>query len=253
MLAGLLLFACLTRREPPADSIDEGRGSDTAAEADPATVFPPLGGTSGGSGGTDGPESQDLSAGPVPYVLLAPSGSASGRSRSFLIIISGAQGATVLMSSVARVAPLHDLGDTIIAVLDGRTCTGGEGVVVLQAVRAAYDIDNDRTWLLSEPAGTAAGLDLAFHEAPSYFAAYWANDVTEQDEPEMSAAELGFVPSGNTCPGGNLPDAEAIVAAMADAGWNLPADAPYSGVGADTHASVGGFLAALDFFPATSR
>ena len=42
--------------------------------------------------------------------------------------------------------------------VDGTTARAADGAAVLDAVRADFDVDNDRTWLLSESAGTAAGL-----------------------------------------------------------------------------------------------
>jgi len=120
-------------------------------------------------------------------------------------------------------------------------------------VRAAYDIDNDRTWLLSESAGTTAGLELGLDRRPSFFAAYWANDVNAQRTPTYTATELGFAPWGNAGPGGAYADADAIVAGMAAAGYRLPSDAPYSGPGAGTHGDTNQFIAAVEFFVGKTR
>ena len=115
------------------------------------------------------------------------------------------------------------------------------------------DIDNDRTWLLSESAGTGAGLQLAFHLRPTYFAAFWANDVNTSDTPGQTADDLGFAPWGNAGPGGDYNDANIIVDGMEAAGYRLPADAPYSGTGSNQHGSTEQFLAAVSFFPGKSR
>ena len=147
------------------------------------------------------------------------------------------------------------IGDTIVAVLDGVQYNGNgqAGATVLDDVRARYNIDNDRTWLLSESAGTTAGLELGFHVRPSYFAAFWANDVNAADTPSATAAELGFAPWGNSGPGGDYADANTIVSGMEAAGYRLPADAPYSGSGAGQHGSTDQFIAAVEFFAGKSR
>ncbi|MFZ5478537.1 MAG: hypothetical protein ACOZNI_17335 [Myxococcota bacterium] len=230
---------------PRRDETDADADADTDADTD---VEPALGETSGGSGGGDHPTSTSLTAGSASYLLLAPSGTASARGVPFLVVISGTEGASAMMSNMRQVAPYYGLDDALIAVLDGTRASAADGAAVIDAVREAYDVDNDRTWLLSESAGTRAGLELAFHERPTYFAAYWANDVNDRDTPSRTADELGFVPSGNAGPGGDLPDANAIVDGMRDAGWDLPADAPYSGAGSTQHGSTEQFLAAVDFF-----
>ena len=225
---------------------DADADSDTDADAD--SLDPPLGETSGGSGGDDAPNGDSLKAGRSAYEFLAPTGSARGKSVPFLLVISGTEGADTMMANMRQVAPYYDLDDALIAVLDGTSSDANDGFAVLEAVRAAFDVDNDRTWLLSESAGTSAGLELGFEVAPTYFAAYWANDVNARSTPSLTAAELGFVPSGNAGPGGDQPDADAIVAGMDAAGWDLPRDAPYSGSGSDTHGSSDQFLAAVSFF-----
>ena len=96
-------------------------------------------------------------------------------------------------------------------------------------------MDNDRTFLLSESAGTSAGLQLGFDLRPSYFAAFWANDVNASATPSRSASALGFAPWGNAGPGGDFADANAIVAGMQSAGYRIAEPAPYGGPGAGTH------------------
>jgi len=158
-----------------------------------------------------------------------------------------------MMSNMKQVAPYFDLGDCLVAVLDGTSSDADDGAAVLDDVRSSYDVDNDQTWLLSESAGTRAGLELGLSLRQSYFAAYWANDVNAADVPALNAAALGFAPWGNAGPGGDLPDANSIVEGMRDAGYQLPSDAPYSGPGSDTHGSSDQFLAAVSFFAGKRR
>lgn len=232
---------------------DSDADTDTDTDTDVDPVDPPLGATSGGSGGVDAPRSTSESASGASWLLLAPTGSARGHAVPLLIVISGTEGATTMMSNMSQVAPYYGLEDALIVVLDGTSSTADDGAIALDATRAAFDVDNDRTWLLSESAGTTAGLELGFHTRPSYFAAYWANDVNNRDTPSLTAAQLGFTPSGNAGPGGDLPDAQAIVDGMRNAGWDLPRDAPYSGSGSTSHGSSDQFLAAVDFFADKAR
>jgi len=232
---------------------DTDADADTDSDADTDTVEPPLDSSSGGSGGSDHPSSASLEVSGVSVWLLAPSGVSGRSSVPLLMVISGTEGSQTMMSNMVQVAPYFGLGDALVAVLDGRYASASDGAVVLDGLRESYDVDNDRTWLLSESAGTRVGLQLAFHERPSWFAAYWANDVNASDEPSVHADQLGFAPWGNAGPGGDWPDAQAIVAGMSDAGWQLPADAPYSGAGSDTHGSTDQFLAAVEFFSGKER
>lgn len=219
----------------------------------PATdVEPPLGETSGGSGGAAHPNGTAMQASGADYILIAPS-AATGSGVPLLIVYSGTEGSNVMTYNMLQLAPAYGMGDALVAVLDGRFSSADDGAAVIDALRADYDVDNDRTWLLSESAGTVAGLELGFEVRQSYFAAFWANDVNARGEPRDDAATLGFTPWGNAGPGGDLPDANAIVDAMAAAGYDLPADAPYSGAGAETHGSVEQFLTAVDFFADKSR
>ena len=222
-----------------------GGGDDGGTTPDGA---PPLGATSGGSGGSDHPSSTSLSSGGSAYELLAPGGASSAGGVCLLMVYSGTEGASLMMSNMVQVAPYFNLGDCLVAVLDGTSASAADGAVVLDAVRAAYDVDNDRTWLLSESAGTREGLVLGLDTRQSWFAAYWANDVNTAGTPARSASQLGFAPWGNAGPGGDLPDATAIVDAMRAAGYQLPSDAPYSGAGSTTHGSTDQFLAAVSFF-----
>lgn len=232
-----------TSRDTSADSGESGEDS-----GEPVTVEPPLGGSSGGSGGSDAPSATSVTVGGVTYQLLAPTGSASGRGVPLLLVFSGTEGANAMMSNMKQVARYAHLDDALVAVLDGQRSDAADGEAVLDDVRASFDVDNDRTWLLSESAGTTAGLQLGFHRRQSWFAAYWANDVNARDTPGATASELGVAPWGNAGPGGDDADAQAIVDGMRDAGYQLPADAPYSGAGSDTHGSTEQFLEAVSFF-----
>ena len=249
--------------EPPADlpadqpvdqPLDVPETVDLPEE--PSTgVVPPLGGSSGGSGGAAPLSGALQSAGGISYNLIVPAGYSPSVPAPFMVIFSGTEGGDMMTSNMLSVAPYVGLDDVIIAVLDGVTYydRGDAGEPVIDDVRARYNIDNDRTYLLSESAGTGAGLQLGFQLRQSYFAAFWANDVNTSSSPARPAAELGFAPWGNAGPGGDLADASAIVGAMRTAGYRLPADAPYSGPGSGTHGSTDQFLAACEFFPGKTR
>ncbi len=214
---------------------------------------PPLGATSGGSGGSEHPSSTILSADGSAYHLLAPSGVSSATGVCFLMVYSGTEGASQMMYNMRQVAPYFALEDCLVAVLDGTSSSAADGAGVLDAVRAAYDVDNDRTWLLSESAGTREGLVLGLDTRQAWFAAYWANDVNTAGTPARTASDMGFAPWGNAGPGGDRPNATTIVDGMRTAGYQLPADAPYSGTGSTTHGSSDQFLAAVSFFADKQR
>lgn len=145
--------------------------------------------------------------------------------------------------------------DFIFAVLDGVQYRGNgqAGAHVLDDVRSHYDVDNDRTYLLSESAGTGAGLELGLRLRQSWFAAYWANDVNQSMQPRLDSQELGFSPFGNAGPGGDFRDANTIVDGMRNAGYRTPAPAPYDGPGSDRHGSPDQFMAAMRWFPGKAR
>jgi len=229
-------------------SDDDGGDDDTGGPVDP-----PLYGSSGGSGGGACPQGCVETAGNVTYRIIVPSGVSTPA--PLLVVYSGTEGGATMTSNMLQVAAHCGIGNAVVAVLDGVDYygNGGAGATVLDDVRARYDIDNDRTYLLSESAGTSAGLELGFHLRQSYFAAFWANDVNASDVPGQTAAQLGFAPWGNAGPGGDFPDANAIVNGMDGAGYRLPGDAPYSGPGASQHGSTEQFLAAVGFFAGKSR
>ncbi len=231
---------------------DTGNPGDTGSP--PANdLYPPLDSTSGGSGGSDYPSGTSLPVADTTVWVLAPPGTASTHGVPMLVVISGTEGGDYMLYNMEQVAPYFGLGDALILVLDGRWSDSADTADALDWARQSYDVDNDRTWLLSESAGTRAGLDLAFHDRPTYFAAYWANDVNASDTPELTAQELGFAPWGNAGPGGDYYDAQVIVDGMRESGWQLPDDAPYSGAGSDTHGSTQQFLEAVAFFSDKER
>jgi hypothetical protein len=217
-------------------------------------LIPPHLESSGGSGGLNYPSGTVLTTGTVEYRLIVPS-SYTGDPTELLIVYSGTEGGALMMANMLEVDTYCGVDDMIIAVLDGVDYYGDgqAGADVLDQVRLDYNIDNDRTYLLSESAGTGAGLELGLQLRQSYFAAYWANDVNDQDVPSQTAEQLGFRPWGNAGPGGDWPDANAIVDAMIISCYRVPWDAPYSGPGSDDHGSTEQFLEAVSFFPGKER
>jgi hypothetical protein len=214
---------------------------------------PPLGGSSQGSGGPAPVNGSPTQAGSVSYYLIVPSSPA--HPSPLLVVYSGTEGAAQMTSNLVNLGPMTGTSSFIRAVLDGVAYygDGSAGATVLDALRGSYDIDNDRTYLLGESAGTTAAMQLGFDLRQSYFAAYWANDVNASGSPASSAAQLGFAPWGQVGPGGDFVDAQAIVAAMGAAGYRLPSPAPYDGVGSDQHGSPDQFIAAVSWFPGKSR
>ena len=236
------------------DTGDDDTGDDDTGDDDTADVEPPLHGSSGGSGGTTCPNGCVDQVGAVEYRIIVP-GSYSGASTPMLLVFSGTEGGAMMTQNLLQVAPHFGLGSAIIAVIDGWEYfdDGGAGVVVLDDVRSLYNIDNDRTYLLSESAGTRAGLELGFELRQTHFAAFWANDVNAAGAPVQTAGQLGFAPWGNAGPGGDYTSANAIVDAMDAAGYRFDGAAPYDGAGAGQHGSPDQFFAAVSFFSGKSR
>ena len=237
---------------------DTGGGVDTGSEASPVDtgpgtpLDPPAGATSGGKGGAAASGTAKTTPTGVTYRLIAPG---SGAAQPLMIVFSGTEGGAAMTSNLQSVAPSTGTSAVIFAVLDGTVYygKGAAGADVLDDVRKSYDVDNDRTYLLGESAGTTAALQLGFDLRQSWFAAYWANDVNARAVPSKNAATLGFAPFGNAGPGGDFADANAIVAAMKSAGYRVPPPAPYDGAGAGTHGSPNQFVAAVSWFPGKSR
>jgi len=238
---------------------DSDSDTDTDTDTDSDGLYPPLDGSSGGSGGGSYPDGTTVTADGVTYRLIVPP--AIGDPAAFMVVYSGTEGGAMMMQNMLQFvdADYAGMGSVIVGILDGSDyfedgATGAaDGAVMIDDVRSKYDVDNDRTFLLSESAGTTSGLVLGFEVRQPYFGAFWANDVNAVRTPGQTADELGFAPWGNAGPGGDYADADAIVAGMEAAGYRLPADAPYSGAGSDTHGSTDQFIAAVSFFEGKNR
>jgi len=232
------------------------KDSGTTADADagsPAQGVPPFGGSSGGSGGAAGVGGTSQQAGNITYRLIVPASPA--KPTPLLVVYSGTEGGQAMTTNLMNLGPSTGTDGFIRAVLDGVTYNGNgaAGATVLDDMRSKYDVDNDRTYLLGESAGTTAALKLGFHLRQSYFAAYWANDVNATDTPGETASQLGFAPWGQVGPGGDFTDATTIINAMKAASYRLPNPAPYAGAGAGTHGDPNQFIAAVGFFPGKTR
>jgi len=215
---------------------------------------PALGGSSAGTGGAAPVQGTAQMANGVIYDLIVPASYAPGTPNPLLVVYSGTEGADQMTQNLLNLSSTG-IGPFICAVLDGVNYygDGNAGATALDDVRAHYDVDNDRTYLLGESAGTTAALALGFHIRQSYFAAYWANDVNASDAPAQTAAQLGFAPWGQAGPGGDVPDATTIVMGMQAAGYQLQSPSPYAGAGSGTHGDINQLVSALQFFPGKSR
>jgi hypothetical protein len=236
-----------------AGAYDAGTSDAPPSDASQGPGVPPFGGTSGGSGGPASVQGDTETAGGITYRLIVPSSPAMPS--PLLIVFSGTEGGAQMTQNLLGVGPSTGTDGFIEAVLDGVTYygNGAAGATVLDDVRAKYDVDNDRTYLLGESAGTTAALQLGFHLRQSYFAAYWANDVNASDSPGENASQLLFAPWGQAGPGGDAADAQTIVSAMQAAGYRLPNPAPYNGPGSGTHGDPQQFIAAVSWFPGKTR
>lgn len=216
-------------------------------------LVPPAGMSSLGSGGQVPVMAATRQADGITYRLIVPEELQTPS--PLLLVYSGTEGGALMAQNLTVAGPATRTDGMIRVVLDGVLYRGdgAAGATVLDAVRALYDIDNDRTYLLGESAGTTAALELGFELRQSWFAAFWANDVNAQSAPAQTAAELGFAPWGQAGPGGDFIDARAIVAGMREAGYRLPEEAPYAGPGANQHGSKDQFVAALRFFEDKTR
>ena len=214
----------------------------------------PFGGSSHGSSGSAPVNGSVQSAGTISYRLIVPA-TYAGSPTPLLLVYSGTEGGQQMTSNLSGLGPSTGTDGFIRAVLDGVTYNGNgaAGATVLDDVRAKYDIDNDRTYLLGESAGTTAALALGFHLRQPYFAAYWANDVNATDTPSANASSLGFAPWGQAGPGGDVTDATSIVNAMKAAAYRVPTPAPYNGPGSTQHGNPQQFVAAISWFPGKTR
>jgi hypothetical protein len=229
-----------------------GTSSGNPSDGGGGAGDPPFGGSSKGTGGASPVNGTTATAAGVTYRLIVP---ASPGKAPALIVYSGTEGGQTMTNNLVSLGPTTGTDKFIRAVLDGVTYNGdgNAGAKVLDDIRAKYDVDNDRTYLIGESAGTTAALALGFHIRQSYFAAYWANDVNATDTPAKNASALGFAPWGQAGPGGDLPDATAIVNAMKSAGYRVPTPAPYDGAGSTQHGNPQQFIAALSWLPGKTR
>ncbi len=214
----------------------------------------PFGGSSQGTGGASGGSVTTPSG--VTYNLIVPGSYSEGTPNEFLIVYSGTEGGAQMTTNIRNLMTvIPGLGSFICAVLDGPRYRGNgqAGADAMDDVRSRFNIDNDRMCLLGESAGTTAAISLGFKLRQEYFAAYWANDVIASGTPEKTASEIGFQPWGNAGPGGQFALAQAIVDGMRGADYRLPADAPYSGPGAEKHGSSTQLMEALKFFTGKTR
>jgi len=234
---------------PTGDDDGATDGSDDGA----SQLDPPEGESSGGSGGGAASGTLRTTGSGVQYRVIAPGGSGPF---PLMLVYSGLEGGDTMTQNMSYFVSVEShLREAVVAVLDGETYNGNgqAGADVLDEVRSLWNIDNDRTWLLSESAGTSAGLELGLRLRQSYFAAYWANDVNTRALPAKTAAELGFAPWGNAGPGGQFADADYIVDGMRNAGYRQEEPAPYDGPGAGQHGSQEQFEAAIRWYSGRSR
>jgi hypothetical protein len=233
---------------------DDGAAPPPGDDASAPQGTPPYGGSSGGSGGTA--SGGVVQVGGVTYNLIVPSSYSPSTPTPLILVYSGTEGGGTMTSNLDMLGPQTGTDGMLRAVLDGKAYyfdDGTAGAAALDDVRKKYNVDNDRTYLLGESAGTAAALALGFHKRQSYFAAYWANDVNATDTPGSDANALGFAPWGQAGPGGDFPDAQSIVNGMKAAGYRLPNPAPYQGSGSNQHGNVDQFIAAVSWFPGKTR
>lgn len=239
----------------PDGGATDGGAPSPSPDAAATPGSPPFGGSSGGSGGAAGLRAATRTAGAVSYRLTVPAVYTPTKPTPLLVVYSGTEGGATMAQNLLSAGPSTGSDGFIEAVLDGVTYRGdgAAGATVLDAVRASYNIDNDRTYLLGESAGTTAALELGLRLRQPAFAAYWANDVNARATPLANAQALGFRPFGQAGPGGDLADAEAIVGGMRAAGYRLDAVSPYAGPGSTTHGAPEQFLAALRWFSGKAR
>ena len=248
--------ADLAGSSTPTGGADLG-GGDAAPGTGPFDLGPIQAGVPGfadsshGTGGARPVNGTLLSLGGISYYLLAPPASGQGP-LPLLVFICGVTGCAPMVATLDAAGGLPGL-DRSVRVLFEHTCAATQIASVMDDLRAHYDIDNDRTYLESESAGTITGIDLGFGLRQGWFAAYWLNDLVTSGAPAKTAAQIGFQPWGSAGPGGNVGAAQAVVAAMESAGYRLPTPKYYDGPGYDMHGSSQQGLASLMFFGGKSR
>lgn len=226
----------------------DGGGSDRAL----AAIQPPRGASSRGSGGGTAPTGSFVTIGAVQYALIVPNAYRANQPAPLVVVVAGAQGAAALANALLLNAASVGPRGAIIAVVDAMIYVDAAGAAaqMLDDVRARYNVDNDRTYLLGDAEGVAAAFELGLQRRQSWFAALWGNDLVAVplSRPARSAAEVGVAPWANVSPGGLAVFARQVVAALRAGGYRLPQDAPYGGSGATTRGSVAAQQAALRFF-----
>jgi hypothetical protein len=252
--------------DPPGETSEDGpeETSDGATDepsADPGDtgdlpdLDPPAGESSEGNGGGASDGVMRTTPDGIYYYIIADG---STGPHPLLIVYPGLEGGETMTNNFRMAVPHYGIEHWTVAVLEGLFYAhdGNAGASVLDDMRSLYDIDNDRTYLLSESAGTPGGLMLGLSLRQSYFAAFWANDVSlmgSPPKPAITADDLGFSPYGNAGPGGAYDLARTIVDSMRDAGYRIPAPAPYDGPGAGSHGSNEQFQYAIQWFFDKSR
>jgi len=240
------------------EDIKVNNESELSNDEDSGTkqIDPPIGKSSKGSGGT-APISGDLqNTDGINYYLIVPAEYSESVPIPLLLVYSGTEGGSNMTKNLISLEAVGNLGGYIKAILDGKNYYGNgtAGSKVIDHLRTLYNIDNDRTYLLSESAGTSAGLELGFTLKQSYFAAFWVNDLNDSSfTPAKNSTELGFKPWGQAGPGGNFSDANIVINSMKEAGYRLPTEAPYNGTGADAHGNTTQFINAAKWFYGKSR
>ena len=244
----------------------------TPSPAAPAGT-PPRGGSSGGTGGQAGLNGDRIDRAGVEYYMFVPA-NYNGAPTPFLFVFTGVEGA-VQQSLGSLVSPLPGetdflkiwipqvgLSNFIIAIVDSPAYSlkgvkdaalADVGAKVIDDVRSLYNIDNDRSNLLGESMGTSAGETMGFHLRQGWWASYYLNDVVKVDAPAQTAAQLGYAPWSQVGPGGAYNTANSLVANLRTAGYQLPAVAPYNGVGSNMHGSPDQLMEAYRFFAGKVR
>lgn len=239
-----------------------GGGPVDLGPIDPGLAVPPIGQSSNGSGGAH-PRSTSGSQGRMyNYIINVPSGY-QGSPFPLMIVYSGQEGAVQMSNNLSN---LGGCSDKICVILDGRNYNMGnhnggatDGAALLDQMRSQYNVDNDRTYLLSESAGTLAGYVLGYSTRQSYFAAYWANDISGGTAaPVKNAAQLGFRPWGQVGPGGQQTNAQTMVSDMRNQGYQLDNVSPFQCSGTVPPPCTHGettqqFPAAVQWFDGKSR
>lgn len=226
----------------------DGGGSDRAL----AAIQPPRGASSRGSGGDTAPAGSFVTIGAVQYALIVPNTYRANQPAPLIVVVAGAQGAATLANALLLNAASVGPRGAILAVVDAMIYVDAAGAAaqMLDDVRARYNVDNDRSYLLGDAEGVAAAFELGLQRRQSWFAALWGNDLVAVplSRPARGAAEVGVAPWANVSPGGLTAFARQVVAALREGGYRLPQDAPYGGSGATTRGSVATQQAALRFF-----